>query len=127
MCARRTRPSEMRVPRAPRTLGSSASSITFSHHDIVCPKDRDDVRNQIAPRHMVERTHVDERWRANLQPVGTGASVAHDKKAQFAFRRFRAAIGFTLGRLKALRENNEVMNQAFHVSHDVWLRRRNVL
>src|SRR5215510_7896899 len=76
---------------------------------------------------MVERTHVDERRRANLQPVGTGASVAHDKEGQFAFRRFRAAIGFTLRRLEALRENYEVMNQAFHVSHDVWLRRRDVL
>src|SRR5262249_57562169 len=34
---------------------------------------------------------------------------------------------FSVRRVEGLRENNEVMNQAFHVSHDVWLRWRNVL
>ena len=36
------------------------SSITFPHHHIVGPENRDDVGNQVAACHMVERAHVNE-------------------------------------------------------------------
>ena len=76
---------------------------------------------------MVEGAHVHERRRANFHPVGTGAAVADDEEAQFALRGFGRAVGFGLWRLDALRVNDEMMDQAFHVPHDQLLGRRDIL
>jgi hypothetical protein len=57
--------------------------ITFSHHDIVRSENRNHVRDQIASRHVVERPHVDERRRSNVQSIRARAAVADDEKAEF--------------------------------------------
>src|SRR4030095_4545580 len=44
-----------------------------------------------------------------------------------ALRRLTCTIRFRFWRLKALRKDNEMMNQALHVAHDLVLRGRNKL
>src|SRR5262245_40561887 len=106
---------------------SKSSSVTFSHDDVVCAENRDDVRNQVTSRHMVEGAHMDKRRRTDLQAIRTGAAVAHDEEAEFAFRRFTTAIGLRFGWLESLCEDDEMVDQAFHITHDEGFGRRNIL
>src|SRR6185503_9683691 len=78
----------------------SMSSITFAHHDVVGPEDRDDVGYQIASRHMVERSHVHERRSADLQAIGPCAAVAHDEKSQLTLRSLGRTVRFRFRRLE---------------------------
>src|SRR5437870_13910330 len=100
-----------------------AFPVALTHHNIVRTKDRDDVRDEIAARHVVERPEMDERRGADLQTVRFRPAVADDEKAQFPFRRLRGTVGLALGRLDALREDDEAVDQALHVPHHLLPRR----
>src|SRR5256714_15045749 len=54
------------------------------------------------------------------------APFAVDVKTEFAFRVFRAEINFARRRVKALRHDNEMMNQLLHLGHDARFWRQHV-
>src|SRR5213593_5025537 len=60
---------------------------------------------------------------ADFQTIGFWLAVADDEEPQLPFRRLRGAVGFALGRLEALREEDEVVDQTLHVPHHLLLRR----
>ena len=66
---------------------------------------------------MIKGTHVDEGRRADFHPVRSRAPITDEEESQFSLRRLSGAVGLPLGGLKALRENDEVVNQAFHIPH----------
>src|SRR5262245_1991554 len=100
------------LPRPPvaRARGHLPSPITFPHHNIISPKDGDDIGNQVAARHVVKGAHMDERRRANLHPVRAGAAVTDDKKPQFALWGLGGTIGLSLRWLDPLGIDDEMMD-----------------
>src|SRR3989304_4256229 len=60
-------------------------SVTFTHHDVIRPKNRHDIGNHIPSRHMVKGPHVDEGRGPDLEPIGFASPRTHDIKAQLPF------------------------------------------
>src|SRR5438046_6293040 len=85
----------------------SSSSTTPTHDYIVRAKDGHHVGDHIALRHVVECAHMNEGGRADFEPIGFAFAVAHDVKAQLAFRGLRPAIDLALRRLESFREQFE--------------------
>src|SRR3989344_7008192 len=79
----------------------TGSSVALAHHNVVRSKNRDDVGDHVPPRHVVERAHVDEGRRADLQAVGLALAVTDDVEAQLALVGFGTAVDLPLGHREA--------------------------
>src|SRR5437867_13247111 len=62
---------------------------------------------------------MDEGGGPDLHSVRARAAVADEEETQLALRRFGRTVRLTLGRLEALRKNDEVVYEALHVPHDL--------
>src|SRR5262245_35731152 len=86
------------------------SSVDVSEDGVDGRDHRDGVGDQAAAHHVRQALDVDERWRADVDPVRAGRAVADEVAPELAPWALDGDVHLTLGHLEALGEQLEVVD-----------------
>src|SRR2546430_7889462 len=100
-------------------LRSTCSSVAFAHYEVQTAQHSGHVAHHATREKLGQDAEIDKRWRANFQPVRHAATLAVDVKAQLAFWILCREVNFAGRRVESFSHNNEMMDQLFHLRHDV--------
>mmetsp|Transcript_17972 Transcript_17972/g.55975 ORF Transcript_17972/g.55975 Transcript_17972/m.55975 type:complete len:430 (-) Transcript_17972:116-1405(-) len=113
------------APRAsPRATPRVRSAVDLAEDDVLRADDRDDVREHVTARHVVEAGEVEEAGRADATPVRARAAVGDEEDAKLALGRLDARIRLAGGHGHALRVVLEVVDERLHRVLHLLARRR---
>lgn len=84
-------------------------------HQIHRPNNSHSIRQQMAPTDLIEAAQMRKPRRSNLTPIRPLAAIAHDEDAHFSLGRFNRAVGLSRRDGVAFCEEEEVVDESFHV------------
>ena len=93
-------------------------------HQIHRPNNRHRIRQKMAPTDLIKASQMRKTWRPDLTSIRSLAAVTDDKDAHFSFWRFDGAISLSGGHGVAFCEEQEMVDQSFHVFLHCCPRRR---
>ena len=99
----------------PSAQSSHSRKIRAQTHQVHRPDDRHRVRQQVAPADLIEAPQMREPRRPDLAPIRSLAAIADHEHAHLALRGFDRAVRLPRRDGVAFCEEQEVVDEGFHV------------